>query len=101
MHMLFFLLYYCTFSITALFIFVILFACYYYCTSAMNKDQGRIYPQRGPVRKKCGALHLENWGAFLLITLVVHSGCPLFRACKKFAAPFVGPPVRPEYAEHA
>jgi len=45
----------------------------------------------------------KNWRPFLLITLV-HSGVSLiisvFRSCKKFVAPFVGPlfvgaPVRP------
>ena len=26
--------------------------------------QGRMYPQWGPVRKKCAALHLKNWRPF-------------------------------------
>ena len=44
------------------------------------KNQVRIYPQRGPVRKKMwGPSPRKNWQPFLLITLVVHSGCPLFR----------------------
>jgi len=72
---------------------------------------GRIYSKQGPVqKKKLGARHLrrqtlffleKNWRPFLVITVaVIHItrslGCRLlFPACKTFAAPLVGAPVRP------
>ena len=65
-------------------------------------SQGRIYSQRGPVQKKVWAPSPISFSKklatfFLFITLItlVQSGespiISVFRACKKFAAPFVRP----------
>ena len=84
-------------------------------TTHLPSAQGRIYSQQGPVQKKCGALQLgrqtlfflKKWRPFLsspvsvvispssktgdLFLLMLTRGSPIFLACKKITAPFVGP----------